>query len=356
MIDGWIIIIILLILPLSYLGTSVVRNYTLWAGILDIPNGRSSHKQATPRGGGLAVAILFLVTIIILAILGEVPERLAIALCGGGLLVTGVGWFDDCRNTKASVRAVVHLIAAVWALLWLGGLPNLNIGLTIIPLGITGSILAVIGIAWAINLYNFMDGIDGIAGTEALFIGLIGGIMELALGMPALAILSLLLASACAGFLLWNWPPAKIFMGDSGSGLLGFTFAVIAVASENIQGLPLLIWVLLLGVFVVDATATLLRRIRQGECWYKPHRSHAYQLAVQGGYSHKQVTLAVLWVNVGLAILAFVSLQWSFTMPFALLAGGIGLIILQYYVVHSFDTSQKISVGLEKYRTGTKNI
>ncbi|OPX84869.1 MAG: Decaprenyl-phosphate N-acetylglucosaminephosphotransferase [Pelotomaculum sp. PtaB.Bin104] len=356
MISGWIIIIILFILPLSYFGTSVVRDYTLRAGILDVPNGRSSHKQATPRGGGLAVAILFLVSIVIFAMVGAVPERLAIALCGGGLLVAGVGWIDDCRNTKAFVRAAVHLIAAIWALLWLGGLPNLNIGLTIIPLGVIGSILAVIGIVWAINLYNFMDGIDGIAGTEAIFVGLIGGILELALGMPALAILSMLLASACAGFLFWNWPPAKIFMGDAGSGLIGFSFAVIAIASENTQGLPLLIWVLLLGVFVVDATATLLRRIRQGDCWYKPHRSHAYQLAIQGGYSHKQVTLAVLWVNVGLAILAFVSWQWSFTMPFALLAGGAGLIILQQYVVHSFDMLQNIPIELEKYRTGTKNI
>lgn len=356
MISIWIIIIILLILPLSYFGTSVVRNYTLRAGILDIPNGRSSHKHVTPRGGGLSIAILFLVAIGVFAMVGEIPQRLAIALCGGGLLVAGVGWVDDCRSTKASARAVVHLIAAVWALLWLGGLPNLNIGLKIIPLGIIGSILAVIGIVWAISLYNFMDGIDGIAGSEALFVGLIGGIMELALGMPALAILSLLLASVCAGFLLWNWPPAKIFMGDAGSGLLGFSFAIIAIASENTQGLPLLLWVLLLGVFMVDATATLLRRIKQGERWYKPHRSHAYQLAIQGGYSHKQVALAVLWVNVGLAILAFVSWQWSFTMPFIFLAGGIGLIILQYYVVHSFDPSQKISVGLEKYRTGTKNV
>ncbi|HHV77977.1 MAG TPA: glycosyltransferase family 4 protein [Syntrophothermus lipocalidus] len=304
---SWIFLVIFLVFLLSFIGTGLVRRYALNKEILDIPNARSSHHHPTPRGGGLAIAVLFLTTVALFALAGLVPLRLALALCGGGLLVAGIGWIDDCFRLQASLRAMVHLLAALWSLYWLGGLPGLNFGIIKIPMGAVGSVLAAIGIVWLINLYNFMDGIDGIASSEAVIVGLIGGALELALGMPALAVVSWLLASASAGFLLWNWPPAKIFMGDVGSGLLGFAFAVLAIASENSGALPLLVWLILLGVFIVDATATLLRRISRGERWTEAHRTHAYQLAVQAGYSHKQVTMAVIAVNVALGSAALIA-------------------------------------------------
>jgi Fuc2NAc and GlcNAc transferase len=130
--------------------------------------------------------------------------------------------------------------------------------------------------------------------------------------------------------LIWNWPPAKIFMGDVGSGLIGYGFGVLALASEREGAVPLALWMILLGVFIVDATATLIRRMLGGERWYQAHRSHAYQRAVQSGYSHRQVTLGVLGLNVLLALVA-VGVWFAPTLlPAALVAVGIGLLLLWY--------------------------
>jgi Fuc2NAc and GlcNAc transferase len=164
--------------------------------------------------------------------------------------------------------------------------------------------LAVLGIVWATNLYNFMDGIDGLAGAEAASVGLLGAAL-LAPWNPSLAVVAALVAGSAAGFLPLNWAPARIFMGDVGSGFLGFLFAALAVASEHAGALPALIWLLLLGVFFADATITLLRRFVRGDRWYAPHRSHAYQRAVQGGWSHAGVSGAVLGLNAALGAMAW---------------------------------------------------
>ncbi|WP_258359785.1 MraY family glycosyltransferase [Moorella sulfitireducens] len=333
----------ILTLTLSFLLTGTVRKYALRKKILDIPNARSSHSVATPRGGGLAIAVLFLLGVGIFAVSGIVSTNVATALCGGGLLVALIGWIDDCRKLSVSVRAVFHFAAAIWAVYWLGGLSNLYVGFTTISIGLIDSILAVVGIVWFINLYNFMDGIDGIAGSEALSVGLIGGTLTLAAGQPGLATAAWLLAAASAGFLLWNWPPAKIFMGDVGSGLLGYSFAVIAVGSEKLGGIPLLIWLLLLGVFIVDATATLLRRIWHGERWYEPHRTHVYQLAVQAGFSHKQVTLTVLGLNILLAALALISIFWPGTLLWVFFAGNLLLLGLHVFLLRFFGCRQTLT-------------
>ncbi len=173
-----------------------------------------------------------------------------------------------------------------------------------VPLGLVGSLLAVVGIAWLTNLYNFMDGIDGLAAGEAVSVGLVGcGLLAFA-GADGMALAALSLAAAAGGFGVFNWPPAKIFMGDVGSGLLGFAFGVLALASERAGAVPLMVWMMLLAAFIVDATATLIRRVVNGERWFEAHRSHAYQRAVQMGYSHRDVTLAVMGLNVLLAIAA----------------------------------------------------
>ena len=192
--------------------------------------------------------------------MGVLDDDVAAAFIGGGGLVALVGWLDDRRGVHAAVRAVVHCVAAGWAVYLVGGLPSYSTGTEHVHLGAIGGLLAVLGIVWATNLYNFMDGIDGIAGGQALCAGVFGGALLLLSGSAGLASVAFLVAAATAGFLAWNWAPAKIFMGDVGSGFLGFTFGALAVASENDGGVPLLLWVLLLGVFVVDATVTLLRR------------------------------------------------------------------------------------------------
>src|SRR5215218_3748739 len=291
---------------LSWLLASRVRLYAL-DKLLDIPNERSSHSRPTPRGGGLAIAVTAVGGIVVAALLGWIDWNLALALSGGSVMIATVGWVDDHRSLPALTRFAVQFISAGWAMYWLGGLPSLSVGSSSVTLGLLGTMLGIVGIVWAINLYNFVDGIDGLAAGEAVTTGIIGGLILLAMGHEGLAMVSLLIAAASGGFMPLNWAPAKLFMGDVGSGMLGYLFAVLAIASENSGAVPLLIWVLLLGAFVFDATVTLCRRIAHGERWYHAHHSHAYQRMVQAGRSHAQVSATILIINLALAVLAIVA-------------------------------------------------
>ena len=305
--------------------TWALRHYALARDVLDHPNERSSHAVPTPRGGGLAIVLVAVVFEAWLGVTGRLEPGAALALAGGGLAVAAVGWWDDHGGVRASARAAVHFAAAAWALYWLGGLPGLAVGAGSVPLGVAGAVLAAVGIVWSTNLYNFMDGIDGIAGAEAVTCGLAGALLLLAVGERGLAAAALAVAAASAGFLAWNWAPARIFMGDVGSYFLGFTFAVLAVASERAGAVQLLAWMILLGVFVFDATATLVRRARRGETWHQAHRSHAYQRAARGAGGHARVSGAVVAVNLALASLASLG---TFRPPWLLPAVGAGLLLL----------------------------
>jgi Fuc2NAc and GlcNAc transferase len=309
---------------LSWLLASRVRLYAL-DRLLDIPNERSSHSSPTPRGGGLAIAVTVLGGLILAAVLGWIDWDLALALTGGGSMIAAVGWIDDHKSLSALTRFAVQFLSAGWAMFWVGGLPTLSLGAATLNLGLFGTVIGVVGIVWAINLYNFVDGIDGLAAGEAITTGVIGGLILLAMGHYGLAMVALLIAAANAGFLPLNWAPAKLFMGDVGSGMLGYLFAVLAVASENAGAVPLLIWVLLLGAFVFDATVTLCRRIMHGERWYHAHHSHAYQRMVQAGRSHAQVSSMILLINLVLAILAIVA--WL-RPTFFLISIGAGALLL----------------------------
>jgi FlaA1/EpsC-like NDP-sugar epimerase/UDP-N-acetylmuramyl pentapeptide phosphotransferase/UDP-N-acetylglucosamine-1-phosphate transferase len=310
--------------PLAWLLTGAVRRYTLQRSILDLPNDRSSHADPTPRGGGLAIAAVCLAGIALLWALGAVAPSVAAALLGGGAMIAAVGWVDDRQSLSRRVRAGVHVAAAAWAVLWLGGLPELRVGGLTLQLGWAGTLLAVCGVVWMVNLYNFMDGIDGIAGVQAVVAGTAGAVFLLAGGHLGLASVALLVAGAGLGFLGWNWSPARIFMGDVGSGLLGFLFAALALASERGGGVPLLVWVVLLGVFVFDATATLLRRVARGERWYEAHCSHAYQRAAHAGWTHREVCRAVAALDVVLAMVA----AWMLTGPLRVAAALVALAVL----------------------------
>jgi Fuc2NAc and GlcNAc transferase len=281
-----------------------VRHYALARGVLDRPNARSSHDVPTPRGGGVAIVAVTVAAEAVLWWAGRLPGGAALALAGGGAAVAAIGWLDDHGGVRASARAAVHFAAAAWALGWLGGLPALRVGAGSVPLGLAGAVLAAFGIVWSTNLYNFMDGIDGLAGAEAAACGVLGGLLLLATGERGLAAAAFAVAAASAGFLAWNWHPARIFMGDAGSYFLGFTFAVLAVASERAGAVPLLAWTILLGVFVFDATVTLIRRARRGERLYDAHRSHAYQRAAPSRACHARVSAAVVALDLVLAALA----------------------------------------------------
>lgn len=337
-----IIIGLFLITMASYSLTALVHFYALKKNILDIPNERSSHSIVTPRGGGLAIAATFIFLLAFFTVLGIVPVNVATALMGGGLMVAAIGWMDDQKSVSPRLRLIAHFLAAVWALYWLDGFPRMDMGFTKVYLGWAGSVLAAVSIVWLINLYNFMDGIDGIAGVEAITVSAIAGAF-LWYQASGQATVCLLLLASVLGFLIWNWPPAKIFMGDVGSGFLGFVFAVTALWSENSEAMPLLVWLLLLGVFIVDATVTLVKRMSRGEKLYEAHRSHVYQLAVQAGYSHKQVTLIVALINIILALIGAIALRYYDSMLMIVLAALCTLIMAHLVLGRMFNA--RISPG-----------
>jgi Fuc2NAc and GlcNAc transferase len=301
---------------LSWLITGLVRRYALRAELLDVPNERSLHRTPTPRGGGLAIATVTLGGIAAGALLSMIPADVAWALGVGGALVAAVGWQDDRRGVRASVRALVHAAAACWAAYWIWG--------AVTPAAVAG----IVCVIWATSLYNFMDGIDGLAGAEAGSVGVIAGALFLAAGHAGLALVAFIVAAAAAGFLGWNWAPARIFMGDVGSGFLGYTFGVLSLIASRSGALPLALGLLLAGVFAFDATVTLVRRMARGEHWYRPHRSHAYQRLVQTGRSHAAVTTGVILVNLGLGALAWLARSGRISVVAAVLAGILVLTVL----------------------------
>ena len=278
--------------------TGQVLRYALAKRLLDIPNERSSHAVATPRGGGPAIVVAMLAALPIAAWQGWLPWAHVWAMIGGGVLVAAIGFADDHRHLPRRWRLLGHVAAAIWALAWIGGLPQLHVFGTTTDLGWVGHLLAALYVVWVINLTNFMDGIDGIAATEAVTVGACGALLfTLAVPLGLEWIEPLLLVAAAAGFLVWNWPPAKIFMGDSGSGFLGLALSVLSLQAAWTAPALFWAWVILLGVFVVDATVTLLRRVLGGAPFYDAHRTHAYQHATLRHGAHRPVTLAVAAIN-----------------------------------------------------------
>jgi Fuc2NAc and GlcNAc transferase len=316
----------------SWITTGILRRYALGHALLDVPNARSSHSVPTPRGGGFAIAVVTLSGVVAAGVVGWIEPALTWALVGGGGLVAGVGWLDDVRTLPARVRALVHAAAAVWVVVLLGGMPVLDLGIATLELGALGALLAIVAIVWGINVYNFMDGIDGLAGSEAIVVALAAAALLVASGQPGLAFVAGLIAASAIGFIAWNWPPSSIFMGDVGSGLLGFLFGALAVACANAGAISLLSFALLLGVFIFDATITLLRRFSKGERWYAPHRLHAYQRATQAGWGHERVTGTINVINVVLALLAVAGWIWPQLLLLAFVVGSLGLAALYWWI------------------------
>ena len=281
----------------SSLLTELTRRYALKRAILDIPNERSSHAIPTPRGGGIAIVITFILSLLWLYAMHLIEKKLLITLMGGGLMIAVLGYYDDLYSIKARTRLCIHILVAAWAVGWLGGLIEIDIGIKQIILHRLGSLFAILGIVWCINFYNFMDGIDGLAGSEGIFVGLSSGCILWFLGSHDVAIQLWVLAFIIAGFTTKNWPPAKIFLGDVGSGFLGFIFAVYALYTANTKLLPITFFGILLGVFLWDATFTLISRCIHRKRIYMAHKEHAYQRLIAYGATHKQVTLGITLLN-----------------------------------------------------------
>jgi Fuc2NAc and GlcNAc transferase len=298
-----LLLFLLTVFSVSLVVTSALRRYALARSIMDIPSARSSHSVPTPRGGGVAIVLGYLLAVLLMLLSGTVPPELAIAVLGAGGCVAVLGFFDDHGHVAARWRLLGHFAGAFWVLFWLGGLPLLTLFGLQVDMGWLGYALGAFYLVWLLNLYNFMDGIDGIASVEAICVCVGGALVYWVCGLveshgPLGLTLPLLLAAAVAGFLVWNLPPAKIFMGDAGSGFLGIILGALSLQAAWAEPSLLWSWLILLGVFVVDATFTLLRRLLRGDKVYEAHRSHAYQYASRLHGRHLPVTLAVLAINV----------------------------------------------------------
>lgn len=284
--------------------TGLVRRYALRGALLDVPNPRSLHRVPTPRGGGLGVVVAFLAAVAAVALLERDWWPAGAALAGVTLALGTLGWVDDHHDLAQAPRLVAQIAVAVAAVALIGPIRELRLGEYVFPLAWLAWPATLLWLVGLTNFYNFMDGIDGIAGGQAVLAAGTLAVWFTACGRADLALLCLGLAGAALGFLTWNWPPARIFMGDVGSVTLGALFGLLAVIGVVQCGLPWSAFVILLGIFLADATLTLLRRMLAGEAWFRPHHSHFYQRAVRTGLSHRQVTGAVLGAGLLLAGLA----------------------------------------------------
>ena len=305
---------------LSWLLTGRVLAYLRHKAILDHPNDRSSHSIPTPRGGGWGVMLTLLPAWTLIAVTVDDPLRTLPILAGAAALMA-VSWMDDRRGLGPAPRFLAQIAAVTAGLSALPGDGLVFQGL--LPFW-ADRLMAAVGWLWFVNLFNFMDGIDGLAGSEAASIGA-GLALVASLGAldPALALYGLAAAGAALGFLLWNWHPAKLFMGDVGSVPLGFTLGwlLLVMAASGLWVAALLIP----AYFLADATFTLLRRLAEGKKVWQAHREHFYQKATQRGRNHAQVVRLVLALNAALLLLAVASLALGWTV---LPAGAAAVVLL----------------------------
>ncbi|MFJ2487784.1 glycosyltransferase family 4 protein [Pseudomonas sp. NPDC087639] len=277
--------------------TGFLRRYALTRSLMDVPNERSAHSTPTPRGGGVAIVVAFLISLPGLAFAGALSLPALAAFSGAGLLIAIIGFADDHGHIAARWRLLGHFMAAGWVLLCFGGIAPVEVGGVMLSLGYGGLVVGAFFLVWMLNLYNFMDGIDGLASIQAITACLGMCAIYWSVGAVDLIWAPLMLAVAVSGFLYWNFPPARIFMGDAGSGFLGLIIGSMALLAAWSNPELLWGWLILLGVFVVDATFTLVRRLIRGDKVYQAHSSHAYQNAARR-WGHGRVTLGVALINV----------------------------------------------------------
>lgn len=303
---------------LSYLLRYLLESWQ----ILDFPNHRSSHTEPLPRGGGLAICVVFLVALFVTGFYQSLDSDFVTAIFIGSPIIALIGLSDDIFNPNVFIRFVAMLIVIAFCV-WQLGIPAVPFGTFMLSSTFLLFPIAVLFLLWLVNLFNFMDGIDAIASVEAISVALIAALLLVVLASEYdLAKVLVLMACAVAGFLVLNWPPAKIFMGDVASGFLGFVLGLFAIKTSVQETMNVWVWLILLGLFFIDATVTIIKRIINREKFYQAHRQHAYQrialylqktkkrdLRTARKYAHQTVSLGVVGIN------------FLWLAPFALLAG-----------------------------------
>ncbi|MBI5945850.1 MAG: glycosyltransferase family 4 protein [Chloroflexi bacterium] len=302
------IIIFILLTILSYILVHLIRRRVVKGQLLDHPNDRSMHLMPTPRGGGLAIVVIVLVTAIWFARETDLTHSLIYITCG--VVIAWMGWRDDVQSLSHRFRFAVQGMIAVISILGMGYFKSVTIPLFgVLQLGVVGIIITFLWIVGLTNAYNFMDGIDGMAGGVAFSAGL--GWMMLSSaggqwGNPFVFWLALSIAAGSFGFLGHNWQPAKIFMGDVASTFLGYSFAVLPLLSADKGGDALMLGTLLMWTFIMDAGLTFINRLLKGEKVFSAHRSHLFQCLVIGGYSHAMVSSLYILLTLFAGLLSYV--------------------------------------------------
>ena len=277
-------------LVLSALLTRWVRDYALQRDIVDRPNARALHDVPVARGGGAAILIAASACLVVLMLAGSLPPRLGAPWVACGLGFGLLGWVDDHVDLSAAVRIVCQMALAVAFCLTLPGIVPFD------PVGLVFVSGGAIALVWMVNLYNFMDGADGFAALEAVAVAAAGGVILGVAGAEEQMLIAALVAGSSAGFLIWNWAPARIFMGDVGSYFLGFQFGAL-ILHGAIAGTGAWVWLILIAPFVTDASLTLIRRMWKREKWWQAHRTHLYQRLILGGWNHPMVCAGLLIIT-----------------------------------------------------------
>lgn len=308
-------------------------------GLIDVPNMRSSHTRPTPRGGGIGIVLGAAAAMVVCFLAGIIESSFKYtAIIGGFLAAALLGFYSDKHNISALSRIVLQVLIVVITIGMIGCPKSLSIGGFIIRTGCMATVYGSIWLVAAINFYNFMDGIDGLAAAQGVISGIAIALFGVVLDNGPLIPMGLVLSGASAGFLLLNFPPARIFMGDAGSYALGFYIASFSLIDKRLV-IPI---VMVLGVFIFDTVVTLTKRIVRGEEWYQAHREHFYQRAVKLGYSHLQVTLAISAASALLTAMAYAYLQASPPVQIAiLLAASAVLTAMALWVVLKERTAVK---------------
>jgi Fuc2NAc and GlcNAc transferase len=308
-----------------------LRRFLVARGLVDRPDSRRTHVTPTPRGGGLAMTAGLCLAALLLAIHHEQAWGILVLM----VALAGLGWLDDQHDLEVRWRLLVQCLIAV-ALVWWIGVPALiQFGPLTLELEWLWWILAVVAVIWLINLHNFMDGSDGLAAAQGVWCGLAFGVAFALAESWFETALALSLSGVCLGFVFWNRPPARIFMGDTGSVLLGGTVAWLALSGAQSGTVSVWLSLIICSLFVVDATATLLRRVLSGERWYTPHRSHAYQRLIVSGWSHGRVLALYAMVNLLIILPAFLIGLVSPEQDFWLALVAIGLLVSGWYYLQS---------------------
>ena len=296
---------------LSFILTYFIKEHAIKNALVAEVTERSSHSVPTPHGGGIAIALTWFIGLSYLFFTGSIEPFLYYALMVG-TLISVVSYFDDLYELSAKLRLSTQSLVALLGLYFLGGLESINLFFFSIDNPIITNIFAFLMIVWFINLYNFLDGIDGYAGSEAVFLGLAGFLL---FGGEHFVVLIV----AVLGFLVWNWHKAKIFMGDVGSTLLGYNVAIFTIYYANQDATNFWIWIVLFGLFWFDATITLFRRYKNKEKLSQAHKKHAYQRLNQSGWRHDKVVVFSILVNIILFTLVYFIPQSIFAFIMTLL-------------------------------------